>query len=472
MGGQSGQITVHALGFDDVIVLPGLSSVEPHEVDISGKASRSVKLHIPLLSSPMDTVTEWRMAVVLALKGALGVVHRNMSIEDQVEQLRRVKQHPLIRLSSVSVPLRAECCYVLDQMRRHGLRRLPVVDEPTGRLRGYVHYHSLLGCRCGEPIAKHVEPGKWYSLSEWRDALRIVARGEADAVAIVEDGVFVGTVTVNEALEEYRPLTDEDGRLRVAAAVSPLDLERASRLEKYADVLVSDVAHFHNRNVLSSARRLVSMVSADFVAGNLGSYEGVVDTITTVEAVAGLRMGIAGGSICTTSGVTGVAAPTLYAVMEAARALRDHGIPLDKIPIIADGGIRGAGDALKALAAGASAVMAGYMLAGTDETPAPLIRVGDRLYKPYRGMASKGAMERRFAADRYTTTAKKVEEGVEGLVPYRGPASRIIDEFAEALRAGMGYAGARSLKELWGKARLAIITSRIGAYQNLVRTSL
>ena len=230
------------------------------------------------------------------------------------------------------------------------------------------------------------------------------------------------------------------------------------------------MAHFHNDNVLSAMARIVNSLESDIVVGNIGTAEAVVDAVSRLERVDGFRVGIAGGNICTTSGVAGVASPTLYAVMEARRGLEQVGLDPWETPIIADGGIRGSGDAVKALAAGAAAVMAGYLLAGTDEASAPVIRVGDKLYKPYRGMASRGAMERRHAVDRYSRVAKKVEEGIEGLVPYKGSVRRVVEEFAEGLKAGLGYAGAASVRELWRVARFAEITSRIGAFAGTVKT--
>ena len=462
---------VEALGFDDVVLIPGLSSVEPWQVDITSKASRNVGVNVPLLSSPMDTVSEWRLAVALALLGGVGVIHRNMPIEEQRSHVERVKNHPVVELADVAVYEGEECCRVREAIRGLGLRQLPVVDSAE-TVKGYIEFVDLEACSCGTPAAKLVKPGPVFELGEEGKAIDYVKRGKLDAAAVTLRGRFLGTVTVHEALAVYNPALDEEGRLRVAVAVSPFDAKRAETLDGIADILVSDVAHFHNVNVLDAAKRLVKSLESDFVAGNLGTREGVLDTVSKLEKVDGLRMGIAGGSICTTSGVTGVAAPTLFAVIQARSALEEMGIELGTIPVIADGGVRGPGDAVKALAAGASAVMTGYMLAGTDEAAAPLVRIGNKLYKPYRGMASQGALEKRYAADRYSRVAKRVEEGIEGLVEYRGCVRRVVLEFAEGLKAGLGYAGASSIPELWRKARFARITSRIGAYMGVVKTSL
>ena len=470
-GGSPLPLVGDALSFDDVILLPGLAPVEPWQVDIRSKASRSVEVNIPLLAAPMDTVSEWRLAVSLALLGGVAVIHRNMPREEQLEHVRRVKSHPLVELRNIAFSPSDECCRVRDALRSLGLRDAPLVDD-AGRVVGIARLGDLLACSCGEPVRKHAAPPRTYSLERLEDAKRDVVRGALDAAPVVSEAGFLGVVTLNEAVAPYRPALDEEGRLRVAAAVSPFDLERAKLLDRVADILVSDVAHFHNVNVLSAAARLVRETSTDFIAGNLGTREGVIDAFSRLERVDGLRMGIAGGNICTTSGVAGVASPTLHAVAEARQALRELGVDPLQAPIIADGGVRGSGDAVKALAAGAAAVMAGYLLAGTEEAAAPTIRIGGQVFKPYRGMASRGALERRHAADRYSRVSKRVEEGIEGLVPYKGPLRRVVEEFAEGLRAGLGYAGASSIPELWEKARFARLTSRIGAFTGTVRTSL
>jgi len=460
-----------ALSFDDVVLLPGLSPVEPQDVDLSSKASRHVSLATPLVAAPMDTVSEWKMGVAMALLGGIAVVHRNMSVEEQVEHVKKVKTHPPITLRSVLIAPGEECCRVRSQLRRWGLRDAPIVDNDD-KIRGRVRLTSLMTCSCGAPVSKYAEPPVVFDVASIAEAKRAVIEGVTDAAAVTLGSRYLGTLIFEDAVAEYHPVLDEEGRLRVAAAISPFDARRAAALDGLADILVSDVAHFHNVNVLSAAARLAKSLESDFIAGNLGTKEGVLDTLTRLERVDGLRMGIAGGNICTTSGVTGVASPTLHAVAEARTALEELGVSPAETPVIADGGIRGSGDAAKALAAGAYSVMAGYLLAGTDEAAAPLLRIGGRLYKPYRGMASRGALERRHAADRYSRVTKNVEEGIEGLVPYRGPVRGVVEGFAEGLRAALGYAGAASIPELWLKARFARITSRIGAYTGTVKTDV
>ncbi len=341
-----------ALTFSDVILLPGWTTVEPRETILRTRVSSGVEIKIPIVSSPMDTVTEAGMAIALASLGGIGVIHRNMGVEEQVEQAARVKRY--------------------------------------------------------------------------------------------------------EGFDEEQAAVDREGRLLVAAAVSPFDLERAKRLEKYVDVLVTDVAHFHNANVFSAARRLIREVDVDVVVGNIGTYQAAEDVATRLDGAAGLRVGVSSGSICSTGEVTGVAAPTLFAVAQAADALRDYGMD---IPIIADGGVRSPGDAAKALAAGASAVMLGYALAGTEEAAGRLVEVGGKRYKEYRGMASPSSRAKRFAKDRYAEKpAKDIAEGVEGLVPYRGPVEGVVREFVAGIQAAMGYVGARSIREMWEKAQFARVT--------------
>ncbi|MCX8196483.1 MAG: IMP dehydrogenase [Acidilobaceae archaeon] len=395
------------LTFDDVAIAPGLATVEPSEVELTTKASKNVELYLPFLSSPMDTVTEWRMAASLARLGALGVIHRNMSAESQALQVKMVKSAPQSPWLEV---LKAK------------------EDEPLDSLLFRMEEAGI-----GAAIVFSSPP-------------TIVVSSAAD-----QEFWFHKASAFLSLLREHKPLPllDEEGRLRVGAAISPFDERRAKLLDGAgADVLVLDVAHAHNVNVLSSVARIAKEVRADVVVGNLGSRSGVLDAVARVENIAGLRMGIGSGSICSTAEVTGAFAPTLTAVMEARKALEELGVH-GKIPIIADGGMRGAGDVAKALIAGASAAMLGRVFAGAEEAPGAKIRVGSRVYKQYRGMASRGAMERRFAEDRYARPSKSIEEGVEGLVPYRGSVVAILAELVSGLKAALGYAGAHSIESAW-----------------------
>jgi IMP dehydrogenase len=334
--------------FRDFILLPGRSHVEPGEIDLSTRLTRTIRLPLPFVSSPMDTVTEWRMAVELAVAGGAGVVHRNMPVEKQVEHVKRAKS------------------------------------------------------------------------------------ARVDALA-----------------------TDGQGRPLVGASVSPMDRRRCVALDRVADFLVADVAHFHNSNVMRAAAAVIPDISKDFVAGNIGTAASVRDILAELPRVDGFRVGIGSGSVCTTSEVTRVGAPTLFAVSEVATAVQE--LKAD-VPIIADGGIRGAGDASLALAAGASSVMLGSLLAGCDESPSELVVRRGRKFKIHRGMASAAARRVRFSLDRYSVPSKGLEEGVEAYVLYSGGARETLLRLAEGLRASFGYAGARSIVDLWGVASFGLVS--------------
>ncbi len=402
------------LTFDDVVIVPGFSPVEPSEVRVDSRVTRNIRVSIPLLSSPMDTVTGERLATELARLGAVGVIHRNNSRSEQAEIVRRVKE--------------------ADPHYYAGYRLLRVGQEL--RVRATREPVILVGDD-GRPLAMTLPLG-----------------GGIDYY-VLERAEYTSRLVSTRMVE---PSLDEDGRLLVGGAVSPFDIERARLLEESgADFLVTDVAHLHNRNALSSLARLVDSVSIDVIAGNLGTREAVLDVVSRIERVSGLRMGISSGSICSTGEVAGASVPTLQAVMNARSALEELGLQ-GKIPIIADGGIRGPGDMVKAVIAGASALMGGRLFAGTEESLGLKVRIGGRVYKTYRGMASRGAIERRHASDRYSRPSKQLEEGVEGLVPYTGSAAKVLAEAFFGLQAGLGYAGASSIVEAWSRGRLARVS--------------
>jgi IMP dehydrogenase len=248
---------------------------------------------------------------------------------------------------------------------------------------------------------------------------------------------------------------DEQGRLLCAAAISPFDLPRAKALDRYVDVMVLDVSHFHNKNCFDATKKVLKEVSADVIVGNIGTYQAAEDIITQLDGVAGLRVGIGSGSICSTSIVTRAGAPTLFATSQVADAVKDYE---SNIPIIADGGMRNPGDVAVAMAVGASAAMMGNVFAGCRESPGRLVAMEGRYYKEYYGMGSAKARQKRFAQDRYSQPSKSVNEGVEGWVPFRGPVKEILDEFTGGLKAAMGYVGAATIPEVWEKAKLALIT--------------
>ncbi len=453
----------HALTFNDVLLLPGWTTVEPSEVDVRTHVTRNVMLNVPFVSSPMDTVTESDMAIALARQGGLGVLHRNCSIEEEVEMARRVKRaESLIIRDVITVTPETTVEDLLRMMEQHRIHGFPVVEDDN-RLVGIVTWRDV---RLADPQLKVRDVMTKDVITATEDitleeAKRILHRHRIEKLPIVDgEGRVRGLITMRDiTLKGTYPnaVRDDQGRLICAAAISPFDLRRAKALDKYVDILVVDVAHFHNKNCFDATRRLLKEVSAEVIVGNIGTYEAAEDCITKLDGVAGLRVGIGSGSICTTSIVTRAGSPTLYAVAQAADAVRDYGAD---IPVMADGGIRNPGDVAVALAVGASCVMMGNVFAGCTESPGRLIALEGRYYKEYYGMGSAAARKKRYALDRYSQPSKTITEGVEGWVPYRGPVSEIVAEFVGGLKAAMGYVGARTIPEMWERARLALVTER------------
>jgi len=450
-----------AFTFRDLILLPGLAEVEPGEVDVRTRVTKNHELNIPFVSSPMDTVTEAEMAIALARQGGLGVLHRNCTIEEEVEMARRVKRaESFIIRDVVTVKPDQTVGEAIGVMREHDISGLPVVDD-RGRLIGIVTARDVRFANPGLKVRDVMTPSdRLVKVSEditLEEAKRILQEHRIEKLPVVdEQGRLKGLITVKDImLRDKFPnaVRDEEGRLLCAAAISPFDLERALRLDKYVDILVVDVAHFHNRNCMRATKKILANVGADVIVGNIGTYEAAEDVITGLEGVAGLRVGIGSGSICITMEFLKAGSPTLFATAQVADALADYGADL---PIIADGGVRNPGDAALALAMGASCVMMGNVFAGCKEAPGEMVAIGGRYFKRYRGMASPSARARRHAVDRYFS--KRIAEGVEGLVPYRGDVASVVAEFVEGLKAAMGYAGARNIRELWEKAQVAMLT--------------
>ncbi|MEM2878851.1 MAG: IMP dehydrogenase [Candidatus Hadarchaeales archaeon] len=449
-----------AVTFQDVIMLPGLSEVEPGTVDIRTRVSKRNRLNVPFVSSPMDTVTESEMAIAMAREGGLGVLHRNCSIDEEVEMAKKVKRaEALIIRDVITLTPDQTVADALDLMKSHNISGLPVVDGETlvGILTGRdVRFadHSL---KVKSLMTKDViVASEDIDLEKAKDILQ---EHRIEKLPIVDrNGKLKGLITFKDiSLRGKYPnaVRDSDGQLLCAAAISPFDLERAKKLDKHVDILVTDVAHFHNRRVIEATKKVLKEVRADVIVGNIGTSEAVDDIMASLEDVAGFRVGVGSGSICITTEVTKAGAPTLYAVAKVADALQRHKAD---IPIIADGGIRNPGDAAVALAAGASAVMAGNLFARCREAPGTLMAIGGRYYKQYRGMGSPSAMAKRYSLDRYSAPSKDISEGVEGWVPYKGEVSTVVKEMASGLRASMGYAGARNIEELWEKAKFAMLT--------------
>ena len=464
-----------ALTFDDVLLQPGASSVLPSEVDVTTHLVRDIELRLPILSAAMDTVTESRLAISMAQAGGLGVIHRNMSISDQAEEVRRTKRYESgMVVNPLTIGPEASLSDALTLMSSHGISGIPVV---VGGSTGGYHIGRLEGILTNRDVRFARDPEQPVSELMTRDNLVTVREGVSEDEAkdllhrhrieklLVVDGSdnCTGLITVKdiEKSEHYPFATkDENGSLRVGAAtgVGSDGLERAAALvDAGVDLLVIDTAHGHSRSVLDavhSAKKLSNNVR--IAAGNVATSDG---TLALIDAGAdAVKIGIGPGSICTTRMVAGVGVPQLAAIISATEAASRA-----NIPVIADGGIKFSGDLAKALAAGASVAMVGSLLAGTDESPGEVYLHQGRSFKSYRGMGSVGAMAR-GSADRYfqsevADTLKLVPEGIEGQVPYKGPVGSVLHQLSGGLRASMGYVGASNLSEFVTQARFVRIST-------------
>ena len=453
----------HALTFNDVILLPGWTTLEPSEASVGSRATRGVELNVPFISSPMDTVTESEMAIALARQGGMGVLHRNCSTEEEVEMARNVKRAEALIIRDVVTVHPDQTVEDLQRlMEEHRIHGFPVVENGD-RIVGIVTWRDFRlaepGLRVEDVMTKEVHTaGEDISLEE---AKKVLHEHRIEKLPIVDSsGRVKGLITMRDiTLKGTYPdaVRDDQGRLICAAALSPFDLDRARALDEYVDVIVTDVSHFHNKNCFDATKKLLSEVSAQVVVGNIGTYQAAEDCITKLEGVAGLRVGIGSGSICSTSVVTRAGSPTMYAVSQVADAVKEYD---SDVSIIADGGIRNPGDIAVALAVGAHCTMMGNVFAGTRESPGRLVALEGRYYKEYYGMGSAAARKKRYAQDRYSQPSKTINEGVEGWVPYRGAVADIVGEFVGGLKAAMGYVGARTIPEMWEKARLALVTER------------
>ena len=454
------------LTFDDVLLEPGPSEIMPADADVSTRLTRDIRLNIPLLSSAMDTVTESRLAIAMAQAGGLGVLHRNMTVQEQADQVREVKR---FESGMVINPVTIRPDTTLGEVRRIVAERkisgFPVVDA-SGKLVGILtnrdmrfdtdpHRKAADLMTSGDLVTVREGAGK----DEARELLR--TRKIERVIVVDEDYRATGLITmkdIEKAQAHPNAAKDEQGRLLVGAAstVGDAGYERAMALaEAGCDVVVIDTAHGHSAQVSKVVERIKRENNRlQIVAGNIATYDAARALIDAgADAV---KVGIGPGSICTTRIVAGVGVPQLTAVMEAARAARDSGAP-----VIADGGIKYSGDLAKAIAAGASVAMMGSMFAGTDESPGEVFLYQGRSYKSYRGMGSVGAMGA-GSADRYfqkeVETQKLVPEGIEGQTPYKGPISPVIHQMVGGLRAAMGYVGAATIADLQERARFVRIT--------------
>ncbi len=460
------RIAYRGLTFDDVLLEPGYSEVVPSEVDISSFLTRNIPLNVPIISSPMDTVTESDMAIAMAQLGGIGIIHKNMTIEQQALQVDRVKrsEHGVI-VDPVTLPPETPAGDAVRLMDERNIGGVPITVQ--GRLVGILTRRDLRFLESRDrPVSEVMTKDNLVTAKEdtsLEEAERILLENKVEKLLLVDENYQLkGLITIKDIdknVQFPRASKDSRGRLRVGAAVGVHDLDRAGQLvEKGVDVLVVDSAHGHSRNVIETVAAIKKRFGIDVIAGNVATVEGA-KALADAGADA-VKVGIGPGSICTTRIISGIGVPQLTAIANAAKALQDA-----DIPIIADGGIRFSGDITKALAAGAWTVMVGGLLAGVDESPGEMILYQGRSFKRYRGMGSLGAMMKgsseryRQASAASSDQSKLVPEGVEGRVPYKGALQPLIYQLTGGLRSGMGYVGVPTTLELRKKARFVEISA-------------
>ncbi|MGD1883091.1 MAG: IMP dehydrogenase [Paracoccaceae bacterium] len=453
-----------ALTFDDVLLVPGASNVLPSTADTRTQVTRTISMNIPLLSSAMDTVTEGRMAIAMAQAGGIGVVHRNLSIEEQAREIRRVKRFESgIVYSPITLRPDQTLADAKALIERYNFTGFPVVDD-VGRVVGIVTNRDMRFATSDDtPVSVMMTSDNLAVLEEPADrdeAISLMKSRRIEKLLVTDKfGKLTGLLTLKDTEQAVLNPTackDHLGRLRVAAATTVGDagFERSGALvDAGVDMIVIDTAHGHSEGVAEAVRRAKTLSNeVQIVAGNVATGEA---TRALIEAGAdGVKVGIGPGSICTTRMVAGVGVPQLTAIMDCAAAAGD-------VPVIADGGIKFSGDFAKAIAAGASCAMVGSMIAGTDESPGEMILYQGRSFKSYRGMGSLGAMAR-GSADRYfqkdAASDKLVPEGIEGQVPYKGSAGTVIHQLVGGLRAAMGYTGNATVEEMRKRCNFVKIT--------------
>jgi len=458
------RIRKRALTFEDVLLVPQYSEVLPKEVSLETKLTRNIKLKIPMVSAAMDTVTEYRAAIAMARLGGIGIIHKNMDIETQCKQIKKVKKSESgIIIDPIFVHPDATLADAEKLMSEYKISGVPVVDGHN-KLLGILTNRDMRFEKDMRKLASEamtvmplITATKGISLD---DAADIMHKNKIEKLPIIdENGFLKGLITIKDIKKriEY-PNSNKDafGRLVVGAAIGVGQMDRAKALvDAGCDVLVLDSAHGHSKGILDTVRKIKESLEIDVIAGNIATKEAVE---ALIEAGAdGVKVGIGPGSICTTRIVAGVGVPQISAIDECAQAARPHGVP-----VIADGGIKYSGEIAKALAVGASCIMAGSLLAGTEESPGETIMFQGRQYKSYRGMGSIGAMQK-GSNDRYfqegTAADKLVPEGIEGRVPFRGSISGIVHQMMGGLRASMGYCGSETIEMFWDKAEFVEITS-------------
>jgi IMP dehydrogenase len=457
------RIAYKGVTFDDVLLEPAYSELVPGDTDVSTQLTRNIRLNVPILSSPMDTVTESDMAVAMAQEGGIGIIHKNMSAELQAMQVERVKraEHGVI-VDPVTLPPEATAAEAWKIMEERNIGGVPVTRD--GKLMGILTRRDLRFLPSKDTLISEVMTKE--NLVTAKDdttleqAQRLLLENKVEKLLLVDEQFQLkGLITIKDIdknLRYPRAAKDARGRLRVGAAIGVGDYERAERLiDRGVDVLCVDSAHGHSKNVIETVKELKRRWTIDVIAGNVATTDGARDLIRAgVDAV---KVGIGPGSICTTRIIAGIGVPQLTAISNAVKATIDTGVP-----VIADGGIRYSGDITKALAAGASVVMLGGLLAGLDESPGDVVLYQGRRFKRYRGMGSLGAMVK-GSSERYRqgtnedgrtpSSSKLVPEGVEGRVAYKGSLPVLLYQLIGGLRAGMGYCGVRTIAELRTEAR-------------------
>jgi IMP dehydrogenase len=457
-----------ALTFDDVLLIPAYSEIMPAECDTTTQVTRGIRLNVPLLSSAMDTVTESPMAIAIAQQGGLGVIHKNLPIDGQRDEVDKVKRSESgMIVDPVTMTPDRKIHEAMAVMQRYKISGVPIVDG-SGRLVGILTNRDLrFETRLELTIAEVMTKNNLITVpvgTTLREAEGILQKHRVEKLLVVDEQYHLkGLITVKDiqkAIKYPNAAKDDLGRLRCAAAIGATGdfLERAAELARVrVDVLAIDTAHGHSSRVIEAIREVRRRLpDVQLIAGNVATYDGAKALIAAgVDAV---KTGIGPGSICTTRVVSGAGVPQITAIAECARAAAGTGVP-----IIADGGIKYSGDITKAIAAGADSIMIGSLLAGTDEAPGEIILYQGRNFKSYRGMGSLGAMKQgskdRYAQESTDTESKLVPEGIEGRVTYKGSLAALVVQLVGGLRAGMGYTGCRNIRELQQRARFMRITA-------------
>lgn len=453
-----------ALTFEDVLLIPKYSEVLPKEVNLETKLTKNISLKIPMVSAAMDTVTEYRAAIAMARLGGIGIIHKNMDIKAQCKQVTKVKKSESgIIIDPIFVHPNATLADAEKLMNEYKISGVPVVDEHN-KLLGILTNRDMRFEKDMKKLASEamtymplITAKKGILLD---DAADIMHKNKIEKLPIIDkDGFLKGLITIKDIkkrIEYPNSKKDAFGRLLVGAAIGAGQIDRAKALvQAGCDVLVLDSAHGHSKGILDTLKEIKATLEIDIIAGNVATGEAVEALI--VAGADAIKVGIGPGSICTTRIVAGVGIPQISAIDECAQAAKKYGVP-----IIADGGIKYSGDLSKALAVGASCIMAGSLLAGTEESPGDTIMYQGRQYKSYRGMGSIGAMQK-GSNDRYfqegTAADKLVPEGIEGRVPFRGSIAGIVHQMMGGLRASMGYCGSKDIPTFWKKAEFVEITS-------------